>query len=128
MNALLVLPAGAPVSIMKEPNTVISVGGIITRVINLTDVATLTVLGTNGREMTGNWLKAPNPPTQVLAQAAYDSGIIAAIQYGSAKSPGQHNLVVFTERLGPPAPDFFWKCTTHMATCPNESGRNIMKW
>ena len=106
VNALLILKGGPPVSIKKEPNTVLAVDGIITRVINPTDTATLNILGTNDQEMTGHWATVPNPPTQMLARAAYDSGKVAAIQYGSAKNPGQKNLVVFTDRLGPPAPDY----------------------
>jgi RES domain-containing protein len=105
VNALLIQPGG-PVSIMKEPNTILSVDGIITRVIDLTAPASQTMLSTNGQEMTGNWFAVPNPPTQTLAQAAYDLGDVAGIQYGSAKNPGQKNLAVFTDRLGPPAPDY----------------------
>ena len=49
-------------------------------------------------------MKLARPPTQVLAQAAYDSGGIAGIRYPSAKYPGGVNLVVFPDRLaGSPA-------------------------
>ncbi len=49
--------------------------------------------------MTGNWVKATHPPTQLLAQLAYDSGRIAGIKYASAKNKHGVNLVVFPDRL-----------------------------
>ncbi|WP_156345443.1 RES family NAD+ phosphorylase [Verrucomicrobium spinosum] len=45
-------------------------------------------------------------PTQELALAAYASGRIAAIKYGSAKHPGGVNLVVFPDRLVAPSTDY----------------------
>ena len=44
-------------------------------------------------------MKVVDPPTQVLAQAAYDSGLVAGIQYSSAKHAGGVNVVVFPDRL-----------------------------
>jgi len=67
--------------------------------LDLTDAGTLAALGTTEQEMTGTWVKAAHPPTQVLAQAAYDSGRIAGIKYGSAKHAGGVNLVVFPDRI-----------------------------
>jgi hypothetical protein len=74
--------------------------------LDLTDAAVLAALDTNEQEMTGAWAKVANPPTQVLAQAAYDSGLVAGIQYGSAKHHGKKNVVVFPERLKAPAADY----------------------
>jgi len=37
-----------------------------------------------------------------VREAAFESGRIVALRYGSAKHPDGHNLVVFTERLIPP--------------------------
>lgn len=73
--------------------------GVVSRVLDLTDAATLALLGTNEQEITGTWVKMATPPTQVLAQAAYDGGGIAGILYPSAKYPGGSNLVVFADRL-----------------------------
>ena len=72
--------------------------------LDLTDAATLTALGTTAQEVTGTWATTPHPPTQLLGQLAYDlasiAGInIAGIKYASAKHPGGLNLVVFPDRL-----------------------------
>lgn len=96
--ALVVLPGG-PVPMRAAPQVTLSVDGVISRVLDLTDAATLTLLGTNPQEITGTWLNVAQPPTQALAQAAYDSGRIAGIQYPSAKYPDGVNLVVFPDRL-----------------------------
>jgi hypothetical protein len=56
--------------------------------------------------MTGTWVKAANPPTQELAQAAHDAGKIRGIKYGSAKHSGGLNLVMFPRLLVPPATDY----------------------
>jgi RES domain-containing protein len=71
----------------------------LTNLLDLTDPAILSALGTTEQEMTGTWVEAANPPTQVLAQAAFDSGRIAGIKYASAKRPGGLNLVVFTDKI-----------------------------
>ncbi len=105
VNSLVQLPGG-PLSVPAPPVTLFAVQGIVTRVLDLTDTSTLVALGTNEQEMTGSWVKLVNPPSQVLAQAAYDSGMIAAIQYGSAKHLGKKNIVVFPERLKTAASDY----------------------
>lgn len=105
VNSLVLVPGG-PLPVPAPPCTLFAVKGIVTRVLDLTDATTRAMLGTDEQEMTGAWAKVPNPPTQLLAQAGYDSGLIAGIQYGSAKHPGKKNIVVFPERLTPPAPDY----------------------
>jgi len=105
VNALIQLPGG-PLPVRTPPCTLFVVDGIITRVLDLTDTKTLAALGTTEQEMTGAWATATNPPTQALAQAAYNLGTIAGIQYGCAKHPGETNVVVFPERLIAPAPDY----------------------
>ena len=105
VQALVLMP-GAAVTLRTAPWALVSVDGIVTNVLDLTDAATLKTLGTNEQEMTGVWAKTANPPTQELAQAAYHSGKISGLKYGSAKHPGGLNLVVFPERLAPPSIDY----------------------
>lgn len=98
VSALILLPAG-PVPVRSAPWVVVSVDGIINCLLNLTDPATLTALGTTAQEITGPWATLPHPPTQLVGQLAYDSRRIAGIKYASAKHPGGINVVVFPDRL-----------------------------
>jgi hypothetical protein len=78
----------------------VSVEGLVSNVLDLTNPASLTALGTNEREVTGTWVTIANPPTQLLAREAWRAGAIAGIKYRSAKNPGNGlNLVVFPDRL-----------------------------
>ena len=98
VSALILLPGG-PVPVRSAPWVVISVDGIVNNLLDLTDAATLTALGTTVQEMTGTWVALPHPPSQILGQLAHDSGRIVGIKYASAKHPGGVNLVVFPGRL-----------------------------
>ena len=98
VSALVTLPGG-PVPLRSAPLVIITADGVVSRVLDLTDAATLTLLGTNEQEITGTWAKVARPPTQILAQTAYDSGNIAGFRYPSAKHSGGVNLVVFPDRL-----------------------------
>ena len=98
VSALVLLPGG-PVPTRTAPWVVISVEGIILSVLDLTDPATVTTLNTSQQEITGPWVTSPRPPTQILGQAAFDSGRVTGIKYASAKHPGGINLVVFSDRL-----------------------------
>ncbi len=102
----LVVISGGLVPLRTAPWALVTVDGIVSNVLDLTNASILKALGTNQQEMTGAWARAANPPTQELAQAAYDSRRIAGIKYGSAKHPGGRNLVVFSDRLGPPSTDY----------------------
>jgi RES domain-containing protein len=102
---LILLPTG-PTMVHSAPLVLISVDGIVNHVLDLTDLATLTSLGTNAQEVTGTWVMSANPPTQLLGQAAYDCGRISGIRYGSAKAPDALNLVVFPDALGLVASDY----------------------
>lgn len=73
--------------------------GAVGHILDLTDKRCLAALGTTEDEVLGAWVKAARPPTQWLAQLAFDSGRIAGIKYRSTKHPGGLNLVVFPERL-----------------------------
>jgi RES domain-containing protein len=97
---------GGTVPLRTAPWALVTVDGIVSNVLDLTDASILKALATHEQEMTGTWAKADNPPTQELAQAAYDSGKIAGIKYGSAKHPGGVNLAVFPDRLVPPSMDY----------------------
>jgi hypothetical protein len=96
----LTIHATGPLVVRTHPWVLMCVEGIVSPVLDLTDSATLQILGTNLQEITGSWVLAAHPPTQVLGQAAYDSGRIAGIRYASAKNVGKgDNLVVFPDRL-----------------------------
>ncbi len=105
VSALISVPHG-PVPIRTSPLVIISADGVVSRVLDLTDAATLALLGTNEQEITGTWVKVVQPPTQVLARVAFDSGAIAGIRYPSVKHPGGVNLVVFPDRLAGAASDY----------------------
>lgn len=105
ISAVILLPGG-PKPVLAPPGVVVSIDGVVTRVLDLTDAATLVLLGTNEQEVSGNWVKLANPPTHALAQAAYDLGTIAGIHYPSAKNPAGTNLVVFPDRLVAAPSDF----------------------
>lgn len=63
-------------------------------------------LGTNLQELTGEWklLNELNldAPTQILGQAAFESGVVKAIRYPSKIEPHRANLVIFKDRIGHP--------------------------
>ena len=98
VSALVLLPGG-PVPVRSAPWVVVSVDGILNHLLDLTDPATLTALGTTAQEVTGTWAALPHPPTQLLGQLAYDSGHIAGLKYASAKHPGGMNFVIFPDRI-----------------------------
>lgn len=92
---------------VAPPLTLLSIEGIVSRVLDLTDAATLDLLGTNEQEITGSWVKPAHPATQALGRAAFDGLRIAAIKYPSAKNIGSGvNLVVFPERLSAAGMDY----------------------
>ena len=105
VSALVALPGG-PVPVRAAPLVIVSVDGVISRVLDLCEAGTLAVLGTNAQEITGTWVKIAQPPTQTLAQVAYDAGIIAGIQYPSVKHAGGVNLAVFPDRLAAGSTDY----------------------
>ncbi len=99
--------AGSLFQPLAPPWVLMSVKGIVSGVLDLTDPATLNALGTNEQEISGAWLTSAHPPTQLLAQVAYDSGIVVGIKYPSARNVGGGvNLVVFPDRLPLAATDF----------------------
>lgn len=99
----------APAFTMATPPWVIfAVDGVVTETLDLCDASIQSALNTNLQELTGDWSysqslflnnQGPIPPTQVLGQAAYDSGMITGIRYPSAKQPQSSCLLVFPDRL-----------------------------
>ena len=105
VNSLVILPGG-PVPVPSPPCTLLAVQGVVSRVLDITQADILEALGTTETEMTAPWILVAQSPTQLLAQAAYNSGRIAGIRYGSAKHRGKKNLVVFPDRLESATGDF----------------------
>ena len=58
VSALVLLPGG-PVPVRTAPWVVVSVDGILHNLLDLTDAATLTALGTTAQEMTGTCAETP---------------------------------------------------------------------
>lgn len=82
---------------------VITVEGVLSNIIDLTNATVQNNLGTNVMELTGDWAYTQSvyghAPTQVLAQAAYDCRILG-FQYKSARNiAGGDSVVVFTDHL-----------------------------
>lgn len=99
--------AGGIFQPLTPPWVLMSVDGVVSGVLDLTDRVTRQALGTNEQEISGAWQTAPFPPTQTLAQVAYDAGNIVGIKYPSAKNLGGGiNLVVFPDRLPVIATDY----------------------
>lgn len=106
VQSLVFLPGGTLLA-RTPPWVLVTVDGVVSGILDLTDSATLLALGSNEQEITGSWQLAPLPPTQLLAQAVFDSGRFSGIRYPSTKhTGGDPNLVVFPDRLGRNATDF----------------------
>ena len=109
VDATFESPGSPPITLRTPPWTVFAVDGLLTNVLDLTDLRMQSRLSTTIAELTGDWRfsqtlhlrgEAPLPPTQRLGRIAFESGRIAALRYHSAKRPGHgFNLVVFADRL-----------------------------
>jgi len=98
VSALVQLPGG-PALVRTAPWVVVTVEGLLHDLLDLTDPATLTALDSSVAEVTGPWVLAENPPTQLLGRVAHASRRVTGIRYASTKHPGGINLVVFPDRL-----------------------------
>jgi RES domain-containing protein len=96
--AVIMLPNG-PVPAISAPQVVVSIEGIIHNLLDVTNAKCLQSLNTTIQEVTGPYATSQMPPTQVLGQAAYDSGRITGIKYSSARNPGGLNIVLFPDRI-----------------------------
>ncbi len=103
-------PGGPVVTLRTSPWVVITVEGVLSNIVDLTDDKIQGDLQTNIMELTGDWAYTQScfgiAPTQVLAQAAFDCGILG-FQYKSAKNiGGGHSMVVFTDHLANNNPSY----------------------
>jgi len=86
------------------PKVLVSVDVRVSYLLDLTDGGVLEGLDTSFQEMTGRWegiyAEDKIPPTQILGQAAFDSGIFEGILYLSRQSEGtSRNLALFKEKF-----------------------------
>lgn len=98
VSALIQLPGG-PALVRTAPWVVVTVEGVLNHLLDLTAPATLAALGTSTAEVTGPWVLARKPPTQLLGRLAHESRRITGIRYASTKHSGGTNLAVFPDRL-----------------------------
>lgn len=101
-------PPGSPVPLVFEPQVLLTVDGVLTDILDLTDAGTQAAFGTTRQELTGMWLlqqsgylagKGPMPPTQLLAAEAFASRAVVGLRYPSSKNANGIGLAVFTSRL-----------------------------
>jgi hypothetical protein len=101
-------PAGSPAPLRFVPQVLMTVDGVLTDVLDLTDVTVQTRLGTSHQELTRPWLlpqaaylagHGSMPPTQELAAEAFATGRIVAMRYPSSKNLQGIGVVVFAARL-----------------------------
>jgi RES domain-containing protein len=92
----------------QPPWVLITVEGILLRVLDLTVPGVRSALGTNEQELTGAWrhiqATGQEAPTQTLGRVCHQSGRLEAIRFPSSKStPRGVCIVVFTDRLLSPS-------------------------
>jgi len=91
----------------QPPWVLITVEGILLRVLDLTDPGIQAAVGTNLQELTGAWrhiqAAGQEAPTQTLGRLCHHSGRFEAIRYPSSKSFGGVCIAVLTDRLLAPA-------------------------
>jgi RES domain-containing protein len=103
-------PGGPAITIKTSPWVVITVEGVLTNIIDLAELSIQQQLETNLAELTGDWAYTQSvtgvAPTQQLAQAAFDCGVLG-FQYESAKNiSGGSAVVVFADHLASNKPSF----------------------
>ena len=98
VQALILLDTGR-MQAVTPPWVVMTVTGVVSGVLDLTNPRILEQLGTNEQELSGSWEAGSEPPTQRLGRAAFASGRIVGIKYPSARDRSGDNLVVFPARL-----------------------------
>lgn len=91
-----------------DPVLTVSILATVTRVLDLTDSAVTRSLKLTKKLLRAHWEvemdnalagRGPMPATQLLADAAYVTGLITGIKYPSARTRFGKNLVVFPDRL-----------------------------
>ena len=112
VQAIFSPPNFPPFTLRIHPQTVFAVEGIVSDVLDLNDQHIQNQLSTSLQELTGDWQvqqhdflhgRGDLPKTQILGQAAYDSGVIRGLQYRATKNlPDGIALAIFADRLGSP--------------------------
>ena len=101
-------PPGSPLPLIFEPQVVMTVDGVLTDVIDLTDRVVQRALGTSRQELTGDWAlqqadyllgQASMPDTQRVGQQAEQIRTIVGLKFPSSKNVRGFGVVVFTSRL-----------------------------
>lgn len=92
---------------VADPTVIVTANVNLPRVIDLTDPAVQSALGATVTELAVPWrvssARGRVVPTQELGKAAFDCGLFDAMKYPSVRSPGHACLVIFPDRLAPPA-------------------------
>ena len=107
----VLLIGGRVVPLATQPWALLSVEGVLTEIIDLTDNDIQKALDTTLSELTGDWVYSQATgrvtPTQALGAAAVATGNILGLHYPSAKNTGQgSNVAVFVDRLHAGGPSF----------------------
>jgi hypothetical protein len=101
-------PTGSAVKLVFEPQVMLTVDGVLTDVLDLTDAANQAALGTSPQQLTGHWTvqqsmyfagTGPMPATQVLGREAFGVPDIIGLRFPSSKNPQGFGLVVFTSKF-----------------------------
>jgi RES domain-containing protein len=91
----------------QPPWVLITVEGILLRVLDITVSEVQAAVGTNQQELTGAWrhfqAAGREAPTQTLGRLCYKSRRFEAIRYPSSKNIAGVCVAVFTDRLRPPS-------------------------
>ena len=104
VTAVITATIGPPLALVTNPWVVISIGGMLARVLDLTEPATVRALGSNYQELTGAWRyvsgHAGEPPTHLLGRVCHRSRRFDGICFPSSKNPPHGVCVaIFPDRL-----------------------------
>jgi hypothetical protein len=111
VQAVLQTPTGPALTLDRQPWVVLSVDGVLTHVLDLTDPFIQNRVGTSIAELTGDWAYGQEigevPPTHSLGRVVYESGSFVGLLYVSAKEPRRgRNIAVFADRLSEFPPSY----------------------
>ena len=102
-----VLVADPSCHVLANPTVQLTIQVDLERMLDLTDAAVMSALGTTVDELTGPWrkqmIKKLFCPTHVLATAVYNHGMIQAMRYPSALDHYFSNLIIWEERVQRPS-------------------------
>ena len=104
VTAIITATAEPPVPLVTSPWVVITIGGALMSVLDLTVNANVHALGSNYQELTSAWRyvagQTEEPPTHRLGRACHKSKKFDGIHYPSSKNPPHGVCVaVFPDRL-----------------------------